>query len=256
VKNKETSVPVKRLSPVFRKVDNEHQQPLYRQVQEAIREAIADRSLLPDDALPAERELSTAFGVSRITIRKAIEELVNEGVLDTHHGSGTFVRTKVEKNFAQLTSFSEEMGARGMVPSSVWLNRTSGSVLPEEALKLRASPGTAVYRFSRIRLGDDSPMSIEYATVLASCLPSVDAVDHSLYEALYKTGNRPERALQRLSALILNKERAALLGASAGDAGLLVERVGYNKSGTAIEYSQSFYRGDTYDFVAELSISE
>ena len=63
MKNKETSIPVKRLSPVFRKVDNEHQQPLYRQVQEAIREAIADRSLRPDDALPAERELSTAFGV-------------------------------------------------------------------------------------------------------------------------------------------------------------------------------------------------
>jgi len=241
---------------MFRKVDNEQRQPLYRQVQEAIREAIADRSLRPDDALPPERELSTAFGVSRITIRKAIEELVNEGVLDTHHGSGTFVRSKVEKNFAQLTSFSEEMGARGMTPSSVWLNRTSGSVLPEEALTLRASPGTAVYRFSRIRLADDAPMSIEYTTVLADCLPSVAAVNHSLYEALKKTGNRPVRALQRLSALILNSEQASLLGASAGDAGLLVERVGFNKRGTAIEYSQSFYRGDTYDFVAELSISE
>jgi GntR family transcriptional regulator len=241
---------------MFRKVDSEQQQPLYRQVQEAIREAIADRSLRPDDALPPERELSTAFGVSRITIRKAIEELVNEGVLDTHHGSGTFVRSKVEKNFAQLTSFSEEMGARGMTPSSVWLNRTSGSVLPEEALTLRASPGTAVYRFSRIRLADDAPMSIEYTTILASCLPSVEAVDRSLYEALHKTGHRPVRALQRLSALILNSEQAELLGASTGDAGLLVERVGFNKNGTAIEYSQSYYRGDTYDFVAELSISE
>ena len=247
---------MKRVSPTFSKVDGELQQPLYRQVQEAIREAIADRSLRPDDALPAERELSSAFGVSRITIRKAIEGLVNEGVLDTHHGSGTFVRTKVEKNFAQLTSFSEEMGARGMVPSSVWLNRTSGSVRPEEVLTLRASPGTAVYRFSRIRLADDSPMSIEYVTILATCLPSVDAVDHSIYEALHKTGNRPVRALQRLSALILNEGKAKLLGATAGDAGLLAERIGFNKSGVAIEFSQSFYRGDTYDFVAELTIQE
>ena len=253
---KEKDAPIKRISLVFNKVDNELQQPLYRQVQEAIREAIVDRSLRPDDALPAERELSSAFGVSRITIRKAIEGLVNEGVLDTHHGSGTFVRTKVEKNFAQLTSFSEEMGARGMVPSSHWLSRTSGSVQPEEVLTLRASPGTAVYRFSRIRLADDSPMSIEYVTILADCLPSIDAVDRSLYEALHKTGNRPVRALQRLSALILNKEKAGLLGASEGDAGLLAERIGFNSSGVAIEFSRSFYRGDTYDFVAELSIQE
>lgn len=247
---------MKRLSPIFNKVDGEHQQPLYLQVQEAIRDAITDRSLRPDDALPPERELSLAFGVSRITVRKAIEGLVNEGVLDTHHGSGTFVKTKVEKNFAQLTSFSEEMGARGMVPSSIWINRTSGTVRPEEVLTLRASPGTAVFRFSRIRLADDAPMSIEYTTILANCLPSLEAVEHSLYAALLKTGNRPVRALQRLSALLLNRDQAELLGASAGDAGLLVERVGFNKSGVAIEFSQSYYRGDTYDFVAELSISE
>jgi GntR family transcriptional regulator len=256
VNTKAEDIPEKRQDPTFNKVDNERSQPLYRQVQETIREAIADRSLRPDDALPPERELSSAFGVSRITIRKAIEGLVNEGVLDTHHGSGTFVRTKVEKNFAQLTSFSEEMAARGMVPSSRWLNRTSGSVRPDEVLTLRASPGTTVFRFSRIRLADDSPMSIEYATILASCLPSLEAVKHSLYSALHKTGNRPVRAFQRLSALILDGEQADLLGASPGDAGLLAERVGFNKKGVAIEFSQSFYRGDTYDFVAELSISE
>jgi GntR family transcriptional regulator len=241
---------------MFQKVDKQRHQPLYRQIQESIRRAINNRSLRPDDALPPERELSSAFGVSRVTVRKAIEGLVNEGVLDTHHGSGTFVRSKVEKNFAQLTSFSEEMTARGMVPGSIWLNRTSGSVGPEEALTLRASPGTAVYRFNRIRLADDSPMSIENTTILASCLPSLDAVEHSLYAALKNTGNRPVRALQRLSALILDEDQASMLGASPGDAGLLVERVGFNRQGAAIEYSQSWYRGDTYDFVAELSLSE
>jgi GntR family transcriptional regulator len=256
VNTKTEDIPEKRPSPTFNKVDSDRSQPLYRQVQESIRESIAERSLAPDDALPPERELASAFGVSRITVRKAIEGLVNEGVLDTHHGSGTFVRTKVEKNFAQLTSFSEEMAARGLTPSSRWLNRTSGSVRPDEVLTLRASPGTTVYRFSRVRLADDSPMSIEYATILASCLPSLEAVEHSLYAALRKTDNHPVRAFQRLSALILNGEQAELLGASPGDAGLLAERVGFNKKGVAIEFSQSFYRGDTYDFVAELSISE
>ena len=253
---KEKTIPVEQLRPVFGKVNSDRQQPLYRQVQEAIREAITDRNLRPDDALPPERELSTAFGVSRITIRKALEGLVNEGVLDTHHGSGTFVRSKVEKNFAQLNSFSEEMSARGLVPSSRWLNRAIGRVRPEEAMTLRASPGTSVYRFNRIRLANDEPMSIEYVTILASCLPSLEAVEHSLYAALRETGNQPTRALQRLSALILNEEQAGLLGAQPGDAGLLVERVGFNKQGVAIEFSQSYYRGDTYDFVAELSISE
>ena len=237
-----------KLAARITKLDPDRQQPLYRQIQAVIRDAVADRTLRPDDALPPERELAADFGVSRITIRKAIEGLVKEGVLDTHHGSGTFIRSRVEKNFAQLTSFSEEMGARGLTASSRWISRSEGTVT------LRASPGTKVYRFSRVRLADDAPMAIEYATVLASCLASLDAVDKSLYVALRDTGNQPVRALQRLSAILLNEEQAALLGATAGDAGLLVERVGFNDSGTAIEFTQSYYRGDTYDFVAELSI--
>jgi GntR family transcriptional regulator len=250
------TVLVASLSETFSPVDPEAQQPLYRQVATAIRDAIATRVLKPNDALPPERELADLFCVSRITIRKAIGELVNESVLDTHHGSGTFVRSKVEKNFAQLTSFTEEMGSRGMKASSVWLDRSEGTVRPEESLSLRVSPGTAVYRFKRIRLADNAPMSIESTTVLASCLASEDAVEHSLYAALKLTGNRPVRALQRLSALILNSEQASMLGANRGDAGLLVERMGFNRNDVAIELSQSYYRGDTYDFVAELSLSE
>lgn len=244
------------LAARFRKLEPDSRQPLYRQVQGALRDAIAGRVLRPDDALPSERELAAAFEVSRITIRKAIAGLVAEGVLDTRHGSGTFVRTRVEKNFAQLNSFSEEMRARGLAPSSEWLKRSEGRVRPEEALTLRVSPGTQVYRFHRLRLADGAPMSVEYATILAECLPSVDAVEDSLYRALDESGNRPVRALQRLSALLLNAEHAELLGAAEKDAGLLVERVGFVESGQAIEFSQSYYRGDTYDFVAELSISD
>jgi len=251
-----TTIPIVSLADSFGPVDPDRHEPLYRQVTTAIHEAISSRRLKPNDALPPERELADLFSVSRITIRKAISELVNEGVLDTRHGSGTFVHSKVEKNFAQLTSFSEEMKSRGMSPSSVWLSRSVGKVLPEEALNLRASPGTDVYRFKRIRLADDAPMSIESTTVLASCLPSAESVERSLYAALLETGNRPVRALQRLSALLLNEEKASMLGANVGDAGLLVERLGFNSDGVAIEFSQSFYRGDTYDFVAELSITE
>jgi len=229
--------------------------PLYQQLQRALREAI-DRGILgADDALPAERDLATEFGVSRITVRKAIDGLANEGLLVRRQGSGTFVRGRVEKNFSMLTSFSEDMRARGRNPRSDWLKRSSGTVTPEEALTLRMSPGTRVFRFHRLRFADDAPMSLEYATVVASCLPSLEAVESSLYEALEKTGNRPVRALQRLRAVLLTREQAELLRAKPGDAGLLVERLGFLESSQAVEFSQSYYRGDTYDFVAELSVS-
>jgi len=201
--------------------------PLYQQLQRAIRDAIENRVLGPDDALPAERQIAIDLAVSRITVRKAIEGLVEEGLLVRRQGSGNFVSARIEKNFAKLTS--------------------------EEALTLGLSPGTPVYRFHRIRYADDAPMSVELATIVASCLPSLATVDTSLYEALEQAGNRPVRALQRLRALLLNAEQAKLLNAREGDAGLLAERLGFLRDGRAVEFSQSFYRGDTYDFVAELS---
>lgn len=227
--------------------------PLYQQLQRALRQAIENRTLAPDDALPAERDMAAEFGVSRITVRKALVGLVAEGLLVRRQGSGNFVSARVEKNFAMLTSFSEDMRARGRTPRSVWLKRAAGTVTPEEALALRLSPGTPVFRFNRIRYADEAPMAIEYATIVASALPSLEAVDTSLYEALEMVGHRPVRALQRLRAVLLSGDQAQLLKAKQGEAGLLVERLGSLPDGRAIEFSQSYYRGDTYDFVAELS---
>lgn len=243
------------LSQTVGKLDESSSLPLYQQLQRTLRQAIENRVLGPDDALPPERDLAEDFHVSRITVRKAIDGLVSEGLLVRRQGSGTFVSARVEKNFSKLTSFSEDMRARGRTPRSVWLKKTAGSVSPEEALALRSSPGTPVYRFHRIRFADDAPMSVEYATVLASCLHSLDAVGSSLYEALEHAGNRPVRALQRLRAVLLGVEQAELLQAKERDAGLLVERLGFLKDGRAVEFTQSYYRGDIYDFVAELSMS-
>jgi GntR family transcriptional regulator len=243
------------LSQVLPKLDESSAQPLYQQLQRSLRDAIEKGVIAPDDALPPERDLAEMLGVSRITVRKAIDELVEDGLLVRKQGSGTYVSNRVEKNFAKLTSFSEDMRARGREPRSVWLNRAAGTVTPEESLTLRSSPGTPVFRFHRIRYADDAPMAIEYATVIATCLTSLESVESSLYEALERTGNRPVRALQRLRAVLLTAEQAKLLKAQESDAGLLVARVGYLKDGRAVEYSQSYYRGDIYDFVAELSAS-
>lgn len=243
------------LSQTVGKLDEKSSLPLYQQLQRALRQAIETRVLGPEDALPPERELAEDFSVSRITVRKAIEGLVGEGLLVRRQGSGTFVLARVEKNFSKLTSFSEDMRARGRNPRSVWLRKAAGTVTPEEALALRASPGTPVYRFHRIRFADDAPMSLEYATILAFCLPSLESVESSLYAALERVGNRPVRALQRLRAVLFTAEQAELLQAKEKDAGLLVERLGFLQDGRAAEFTQSFYRGDIYDFVAELSIA-
>ncbi|EQD37207.1 GntR family transcriptional regulator, partial [mine drainage metagenome] len=241
------------LSRTLGKLDAASPLPLYQQLQRALRQAIESRQIGPDDALPPEREIADELHISRITVRKAVDGLVSEGLLVRRQGAGTYVCARVEKNFSKLTSFSEDMRARGRTPRSVWLRKSEGSVTPEEALTLRSSPGTPVFRFQRIRFADDAPMCVEYATVLASCLPSIEAVETSLYEALERAGNRPVRALQRLRAILFTAEQAKLLQIHERDAGLLVERVGFLKDGQAVEFTQSYFRGDIYDFVAELS---
>lgn len=227
--------------------------PLYLQLQRVLRSAIQGRVLQHDAAIPAERDLAEEYAVSRITVRKALSGLVDEGLLSRHRGAGTFVTSRVEKSFSRLSSFSEDMVSRGRRPHSVWINRSLGAVTPEEALSLGLSPGAAVYRFHRIRYADDAPMALEYATIPAYCLPSIEAVGDSLYEALAQSGYRPVRALQRLRAIALTKAQADSLGVSARDAGLLIERRGFLPDGRAAEFSQSYYRGDAYDVVAELS---
>ena len=242
-----------KLAPFFHALNPDSAQPLYLQLHRALREAIESGALGPDDALPSERQLASELGISRITVRKALDGLAEEGLLVRRQGSGNFVGSRIEKNFAKLTSFSEDMRARGRVPRSEWRRRAEGVVSPDEALKLALSPGTQVYRMDRLRYADDQPMALEYATVVGWALPSLEAVGESLYVALEAAGHRPVRALQRLHALLLNPEQAELLQAKPGDAGLLVERLGYLRDGRAIELSRSFYRGDTYDFIAELN---
>lgn len=227
--------------------------PLYLRLQRALRDAIQHKILSPDDALPAERDMAEDFKISRITVRKALEGLVSEGLLTRRQGAGTFVASRVEKNFSKLTSFTEDMVSRGRTPHSEWISKSEGSVTPEEALTLGLSPGAPVYRFHRIRFADGAPMAVEYSTIAGFALKSVEEVGSSLYDALAAAGCRPVRALQRLRAVLVTQQQASQLGVKVKDAGLLVERRGYLRDGRAVEVTQSYFRGDTYDFVAELN---
>lgn len=229
--------------------------PLYLQLQQLVRQAIENRVLTQDDMIPAERDLAVEYGVSRITVRKAIDGLAQEGLVVRRRGSGTFVATRVEKSFSKLSSFSEDMIARGRRPSSEWLSKSRGLVTPEESLSLGLSPGAEVFRFQRLRFADEVPMAIEYSTIAAHCLPGIDAVGDSLYAALEAVGNRPVRALQRLRAMHFPAEQAKRLGVEIDHAGLFIERRGFLADGEAVEFTQSYYRGDAYDLVAELNAS-
>jgi len=133
--------------------------PLYQQLQRVLRAAIERQVLAPDEALPPERDLAQAYNVSRVTVRKALDGLVDARMLTRRQGAGTFVAARVEKNFATISSFTEDMQSRGRVPHSEWLARTEGTVAPEEAMALGLSPGSQVYRFTRIRYADGVSMA-------------------------------------------------------------------------------------------------
>jgi GntR family transcriptional regulator len=249
------------------RIDQQDHAPLYRQLQRLLRDAMQSHVLAADDALPAERDLADELGVSRITVRKALDGLVAEGLLTRRQGAGTFVAARVEKSFSKLSSFTArlsqlECGVRPReIMSSVkddsleklFSTRAAGTVTPEESLTLSLSPGAAVYRFNRIRYADGAPMALEYSTVPAFALASAEAVETSLYEALEKTGHRPARALQRLRAVLFTPEQAELLSVAPRDPGLLIERRGFLPDGRIVEVTRSYYRGDAYDFVAELN---
>ncbi|MDH3658738.1 MAG: GntR family transcriptional regulator [Alphaproteobacteria bacterium] len=230
--------------------------PLYHQLRRRLRHAVESGMLQVGDALPSERDLADALGLSRVTVRKAISGLVNEGLLTQQQGAGTFVAPRVEQALSLLTSFSEDMRARGMTPGAEWLDCDTGLANPEEALALDLSPGTEVSRVSRLRTANGKPMTLEHTTVPRSLLPDPAVIGESLYEYLIAEGHRPVRALQRLHARAADDDEARLLAVPPGSPTLYIERRAFLSSGQVIEFTRSLYRGDAYDFVVELRVED
>ncbi|MCJ8323171.1 MAG: GntR family transcriptional regulator [Rhizobiales bacterium] len=230
------------------------QVPLYAQLQQLIRKAMVMGNIQADEPIPAEREIAADLGISRVTVRKAVSGLVDEGLLVQRQGVGTFVRGRMEQPSTQLTGFTEEMAKRGMVPGVKWLDRSIGIATPEEAMSLNVSPGTEVSRLSRVRFGSGEPVAVEYTTVPRQFLPFPNVVDTSLYDVLTESNYRPFRALQRLRAELFNDEMAELLNLKVNSVALYVERQSFLKDGRGVEFTRSYYRGDSYDYVAELRL--
>ncbi len=226
--------------------------PMYVRLEHTLQAAIASGELLPGEALPGERELARLTSLSRVTVRKALAGLAAKGLLVSRHGSGTFIAERILKSSSRLTSFTDDLRARGLNPRSRFLERNVGEVTPEEAMALNLSPGARVSRLHRLRLADNAPLALERSTVPHSILPDPQRVTGSLYEALEKLGLRPQRALQHLRAVSCDAESARLLKVARGAPGLLIERRAFLADGRAVEFTRSLYRGDAYDFVAEL----
>lgn len=233
--------------------------PLYLQLHRRLAEAISSGRLAPGDSLPAEREMASMTGLSRVTVRKAVQALVAAGQLVRRRGSGTFVAPRVERleqALSLLTSFTEDMARRGRSVESHWIARGLHAAAPEEVMALGLAANTRVARLERVRSSDGVPLAIERASLSAESLPDPGAVNGSLYAFLEGRGLRPVRAVQRISAANLVPRDAALLGVVPGAAGLRIERISYLPSGLVVEFTRSLYRGDAYDFAVELKLAQ
>ncbi|WP_299831489.1 GntR family transcriptional regulator [uncultured Roseobacter sp.] len=233
--------------------------PRYVQLRQRLSEGVSKGILPPGSPLPPEREIASITDFSRVTVRKAIQSLAEDGTIVQRQGSGSFISSKperIEQKLSRLTSFSEDMERRGKASTSRWLERGLFMPSPDEMTSLALSSEESVARITRLRMADGEPIAIERASLPTDILPNPLAVETSLYETLELDGHRPVRALQKISAINLAPADAELLAVSPGDAGLRIERTSYLASGRVAEFTQSIYRGDSYNFVAELRLSK
>ena len=225
--------------------------PRYQRLEKALKKLIGRSGTRPA-VLPGERSLARMTGFSRVTVRRALADLGSLGLVTPKAGSGTYVGDRIERSLSRLTGFTEDLRARGLNPRVLFLERSSGKANAEEAMALSIAPSTPVIRLRRLRYGDDSILALESTVVPQEFIPDAAVVEESLYEALEKLGHRPARAMQRLRAVSIDGEAAALMEVTEGTAGLEIERRAFVADGRAVEFTRSIYRGDAYDFVAEL----
>ncbi|RVT42475.1 GntR family transcriptional regulator [Sphingobium algorifonticola] len=226
--------------------------PIYMRLAADLRQKIMTGELGVGDALPSERDLCEILSASRVTVRRAIETLIDEGLIVRRQGSGTFVTPRIEAPGSYLSSFSEDAQARGEKISAIWMIKTIASASPEEAKMLELSGDARVARLGRVRLADGEPLAIENAIVPVQFLPDVESVGESLYQALDQRGFRPVTGTQKIRASLATPTEAALLSMTEKAEILRIERLTRLADGRPVEFTRSAYRGDRYDFVSEL----
>jgi GntR family transcriptional regulator len=230
--------------------------PLYMQLKRLLEHQITAGTLPPHSRVPSERELSEQFAISRMTVRQALAELIQEGRLYTSPGKGTFVaEPKIRQNLEALTSFTEEMRARGFNPTTRLIRREMIAAPDAVAQSLRIAEGTSVICIERLRLADDEPMAIETACLSFPGMDRLLTVDlgGSLYAVLREYfGLIPTEAAQEFEAMLARPRERMLLHLHEGAPVLKVQRTTFDSERRPFEHVQSVYRGDRYRFVARL----
>ncbi|MCP3027842.1 GntR family transcriptional regulator [Halobacillus sp. A5] len=237
-------------------VDKKSPLPMYYQIEEDLKQRIANQEYKTSDMIPSERELSEAFKVSRMTVRQAITNLVNEGVLYREKGRGTFVaEEKIEQPLQGLTSFTEDMKARGMEASSRLLTFEVMRAPSDISRKLEIGEEAAVYKIQRIRYADQKPMAVETNFLSVDMFPdlSEETVLGSLYSYVEKMKKQTiGKAHQMIEATTADQSLADLLDIPVDSAILSIERHSSLSDGTPFEVVKSSYRADRYKFISDI----
>jgi GntR family transcriptional regulator len=227
-----------------------------RETRERVLELL--ESLTVGDAIPSERQLVLDLGVSRLTVRAALDELVREGYLVRRRGAGTFVAAAKVAKGNDITSFSDDMRARGLTPASRTLDLRVVPAGARLGRMLHVSPSEPVLAVKRLRLADGEPMAIELLHVRESLVPGLTARDlelSSFYELLV---SRYEIAIvggtQTVEPTVTNEEESSALGVPLHSPALLFERITRAAGGDVVEFTSSTYRGDRYRLVTELGV--
>ena len=232
-------------------------EPLYLQIKGLILSEIKAGKYTAHQRLPSERELSAAYGVSRMTVRQAVVDLQHSGAVYARVGKGTFVAApKIDQQLRLVTSFTQEMRERGQQPSSRLLDARIAPASADVATALELHPGALVATLARVRLSNDQALAIETAYLPADLFPGLlnhDFSRESLYEVLARDyGLTLIAASQTIEAALAQQSELALLDVDPPAAVLRMQRVTRTPEGRAVELVRSTYRGDLYQLHSNL----
>jgi GntR family transcriptional regulator len=233
--------------------------PLYHQLKERLKDSI-DRGLWRQgDQIPSENQLMNEYSVSRNTAKKAIEELVQEGLLYRIQGKGTFVaKPKIQQSLMGLYSFSKVFKERGLVPKDIILEIREVKPSPEIIKELKLTNDEYVIEMKRLRCVDDDPYVIESSFFPLSVIPNINLLkkvgEISLYDLLEQEFNIVvKRAIEVFEPVLIRPDETEYLQTEAGKPALLLERTAYDIGGKPVEFCRSIVRGDRCRFYTELT---
>jgi GntR family transcriptional regulator len=239
-------------------IDPHSHMPLHAQVEQAVLNSMADGTLPAGARLPAEDQLIERFGVSRTTIRTAIQSLLARGLVEIRRGKGTFVtQPTITQELTELTGFVEDMRAIGREPSAKVLDRRLVAASETVARQLSLQRGAAVARIQRVRLADGSPLSFDETYLpleLGQKIMAEDLENQPIFSLLEQKYATPLlEAEYRLAAVASHGTVARALGIDAGSPIFLIERTTFSSNHRPVDYERLYYRGDHIRFVTRLT---